>query len=124
MKLSKNFDHTEFLSPDIEVIPKQAVENLKLLCQYVLQPLREYLGSPVKINSGYRTKWHNKKVGGYKTSDHLKGMAADITTTDNRKAFDWIAANCQFKQLIDEKNYRWIHVSYDKNNLKTQILHL
>ena len=119
-----NFNSHEFQSPDVDSIPAIEFENLQKLCVHVLQPLREYMKTSIRVTSGYRTPAHNKAVGGVPTSDHVKGYAADIITTDNKKAFSWIKENCQFKQLINEKNLTWIHVSYDENNLKNEVLFL
>jgi zinc D-Ala-D-Ala carboxypeptidase len=54
------------------------IENMRLLCEKVLQPVRNYYGMGVKVNSGYRHPLVNAKVGGSATSDHCKGFAADI----------------------------------------------
>jgi zinc D-Ala-D-Ala carboxypeptidase len=54
------------------------IENMRLLCENVLQPVRNYYGMGVKVNSGYRHPLVNAKVGGSATSDHCKGFAADI----------------------------------------------
>lgn len=110
----------------------QVVDNLEDLVNLCLDPIREAWGKPLKVNSGYRCKELNDRVKGSKTSHHLTGCAADITTgtkTNNKKLFNMIAGMqkngiVQFTQLIDEYGYQWIHVSYVKNNLKNQILHL
>jgi hypothetical protein len=124
MNLSKDFTLDDFLSPDVRIMTDEARINIEKLVVAILQPLRDYMGTPIRINSGFRTKAYNKKVGGVPSSDHLMGFAADIDTTDNKKAFDFIKANCKFKQLINEKKLSWIHVSYDENNLKCQVLAL
>lgn len=124
MKLTKDFRLEEFRSPDNPVIPSDIRSNLMVLCKFVLQPMRDYMGTPVTITSGYRTAAHNAAVGGVKSSHHRRGMAADIVTSDNRKAFEFIKNNCRFTQLIDEHNLRWIHVSYDGNDLRNQVLAL
>jgi zinc D-Ala-D-Ala carboxypeptidase len=54
------------------------IENLRILCENVLQPVRNYYGMGVKVNSGYRHPLVNAKVNGSTTSDHCKGFAADI----------------------------------------------
>jgi hypothetical protein len=102
-------------------------ENLRVLIENVLDPVRETYGKPIYVSSGYRCAALNKAVGGAATSDHMKGMAADIKTgtrAGNKKVFNLIKANCKFKQLIDEKNFSWVHVSYDPANLKNQVLAL
>ena len=103
------------------------VNNLQQLVQYILDPLREEFGKAIYVTSGYRCLKLNKAVGGSITSQHCKGLAADITAKsklDNVKLFKLIQ-NLQlpFDQLIDENNYSWIHVSYSDNPRK-QILHL
>jgi len=104
---------------------KVAEANLIQLVENVLDPLRSLYGKPIKVNSGYRSKLVNAAVGGAKNSDHLFGLAADITAgskAENKKLFELIKANFEFKQLIDEKNYQWIHISFDVKNNKKQIL--
>ena len=104
--------------------PVEVISNLQNLCQQVLQPLRDYLGVPVVITSGYRCRALNRLVGGVPNSQHILGEAADIVVKDNAnlnkgggqmlKAFEWIRLNCDFDQLIWERNSRgaqWIHVS-------------
>ena len=59
-------------SPDDE-----ATENLRLLCEKVLQPVRDHFGKPVKISSGFRCSALNQAAGGSATSDHCKGEACD-----------------------------------------------
>ncbi len=107
---------------------KEHVANLTALVDNVLDPLREAYGKSIHINSGFRSPALNKKIGGVSTSDHLKGMAADITggnPAENKRLFNLIQElKLPFKQLIDEKHFQWVHVSYDKDNLKHQILAL
>lgn len=103
------------------------IQNLCALIENVLDPAREKFGRPIYVTSGYRSAALNKAVGGVANSDHLRGMAADLktgTVKGNEELFDIIRKTCKFKQLINEKNYSWIHVSYDPNNLKQQILAL
>ena len=106
----------------------KSVDNLVLLIDECLDLIREMWGSPIYVNSGYRCKELNIKVKGKKTSHHLKGMAADITTHDiekNRELFEIIKnSDIPFTQLIDESDYLWVHISYDKKNLKRQVIHL
>lgn len=112
----------------IDNTPTQEVErNLTALVENVLAPLREIYGKPITVNSGYRCPELNKAVGGSATSDHVKGFAADITAgskEENERLFNIIKHNFHFSQLIDEKNFSWVHVSYNSNNLKNQTLKL
>lgn len=106
----------------------EAEKNLKLLVDEVLDPLRDAYGKPIRVNSGYRSPALNTAVKGSKTSQHVKGQAADITggnKDENKKLFELAQElNLPYCQLIDEKNFSWVHISYDKNNVKRQILHL
>jgi len=105
-------------------------ENLRILCENVLQPVRNYYGMGVKVNSGYRHPLVNAKVGGSTTSDHCKGFAADIEIPGvaNAELAEWIKENCEFRQLILEfytvgvPDSGWVHVSYDPSDNKKQVL--
>jgi len=119
--LRMGFDNT----PDDE-----ATENLRLLCEKVLQPVRDHFGKGVKVNSAYRSPESNAAVGGSKTSDHCKGMAADIEIPGvaNAELAQWIMDNLDYTQLILEfytpgiPDSGWCHISYDPANLKNQEL--
>lgn len=112
----------------IDNTPTQEVErNLTALVDNVLDGVRAIYGKPITVNSGYRCPELNKAVGGSATSDHVKGFAADITAgskEENERLFNIIKHNFHFSQLIDEKNFSWVHVSYNSNNLKNQTLKL
>ena len=102
--------------------------NLTALVDSVLDPLREWYGKPIVVNSGYRCPALNKAVGGATTSQHMSGQAADIDTGDrqqNKLLFEHIRKNLPFDQLIDESNFAWVHVSYraDGRN-RNQVLKL
>lgn len=78
MKLTKNFTKEEFDSKDSAVMPYPVYCNVQKLANQ-LQVLRDLVGKPISINSGYRSPSHNKKVGGASNSQHLSGKASDIT---------------------------------------------
>jgi hypothetical protein len=139
MNLSANFSLKELTKSDtatrlgIDNTPNQeTIDNLKMLCEKVLQPVREHFGKSVTVNSGYRSPELNSSpaVGGSKTSDHCKGMAADIEIAGvaNADLAQWIMDNLDYTQLILEfytqgvPDSGWVHVSYDPNNLKKQEL--
>ena len=137
MNLSANFTLKELTKSDtatrlgLDNTPDEAtIENLKLLCQEVLQPIREHFGKSVTVNSGFRSPESNAAVGGSKTSDHCLGRAADIEIDGipNPELAQWIMDNLDYTQLILEfytqgqPNSGWVHVSYDPNNLKNQEL--
>jgi len=76
-QLAPNFKLCEFLHGNDPLPSRSVIHNLTLLA-HRLQGIRDLLGRPILINSGYRTPEHNRAVGGAKNSYHLKGMAADI----------------------------------------------
>lgn len=140
MKLTNNFTLEELtksetaLRQGIDNTPTvEVVENLKVLCEKVLQPVRDHFGRGVKVNSGFRSLAVNAAVGGVqgaKPSDHTRGMAADIEIPGlaNAELAQWIEANLEFTQVILEfytqgvPDSGWVHVSYDPANLKKQSL--
>ena len=138
MKLTKNFSLEEMYRSDtaqrcgIDNKPQteEVVENLRALCTEVLQPLRDHLGKPVVVSSGYRCKDLNKKVEGVENSQHLKGEAADIKVRDREELIDvmrYIMDETDFDQLIREKSgsTEWVHVSHKRNgNNRRMVLRL
>ena len=137
MNLSANFTLKELTKSDtatrlgLDNTPDdKALENLKTLCEKVLQPVREHFGKSVTVNSAYRSPESNAAVNGSKSSDHCKGMAADIEIVGvaNADLAQWIMDNLEYTQLILEfytpgiPDSGWVHVSYDPNNLKKQEL--
>ena len=123
MKLTSNFTLNELVysvtaeanridnRPNVKV-----VANLKNLCETVLQPLRDYLGCPVIISSGFRCAELNKKVGGRPNSQHLLGEALDFVVPQRnlKEVFNYIKAHLPYDQLLFEYSDtdKWIHVSY------------
>lgn len=109
-------------------IPKEYLDNVLQLIEKVLDPLREAYGKPIIVTSGYRCPALNKAVGGSATSDHMKGCAADIhgtpnTKAENKRLFHMIQSlGLDFDQLIDEKGFSWVHVSYREDNNRKQVL--
>ena len=100
----------------IEVAPERVKSNMKLLVEKVIDPLRTKAGA-IRINSGYRTPEHNKRVGGSPTSQHITGQAVDIfpLKKDIDDVFALIIREFKYDQVILEKNNagaRWIHISY------------
>lgn len=95
-------------------------DNLVRLVETILDPLRKAYGKPITVTSGYRCKELNKAVGGVATSQHLTGCAADITVSSksgNRELARLIVKlGLPFSQLIDEKDYQWVHVSCAAEN--------
>jgi len=137
MQLTTNFSLHELTKSETALrmgfdnIPGEAeTEALRLLCEKVLQPVRDHYGKGVKVNSGFRSPESNAAVGGSKTSDHCKGQAADIEIPGvaNAELAQWIMDNLEYTQLILEfytpgiPDSGWVHVSYDPDNLKKQEL--
>jgi hypothetical protein len=105
------------------------LRNLIEIANNIFQPLRDGIGKPIRISSGYRSEKLNKAVGGSKTSQHNKGQALDLVATTgftNKDIFDYIKKNLEFDQLIFEfgtdKNPDWVHVSYNKGKNRNQVL--
>ena len=124
----KHFSVNELIATSTGLlnVPMQSEkDNLIKLVDSVLDPLREMYGGPIHVNSGYRSPIVNKKIGGAATSQHVKGEAADITAgskIENKKLFNLIADNFKFDQLINEKDFTWIHVSYSTTRNRGQKL--
>jgi hypothetical protein len=136
-QLTKNFSLAEMVKSEtalrhgMENNPgPDELNNLLVLCANVLQPIRDHYQKGVKVNSGYRSPDVNAKVGGSRTSDHTRGMAADIEIpgVPNADLASYIRDNLRFTQLILEfytpgvPDSGWVHVSYDDKDLKKQVL--
>ncbi len=108
--------------------PEGAAARLRVLAERLLDPVRELWGAPLRVNSGYRSPALNAAVGGAPSSQHLMGEAADITTGSregNRRLFGLIAASpLEFDQLIDERGWSWLHISYREGANRGRVLHL
>jgi zinc D-Ala-D-Ala carboxypeptidase len=137
MKLTENFSLAEMVKSEtalrqgLDNTPGDVeIANLKRLAENVLQPVRNHYKRGVKVNSGFRHPNVNAAVGGSRTSDHCKGMAADIEIPGvaNAELAEWIKDNLEYTQLILEfytpgvPDSGWVHVSYDPANLKKQVL--
>lgn len=109
---------------------KAIEDSLDLLITAVLDPLRKAYGKPITVTSGYRCKELNKAVQGVSNSQHLTGCAADITagsrSANQALARLIVSLNLPFHQLINEKDYAWVHISIEndpKTSPKRQILY-
>ena len=105
-------------------IPVSLYPNVQRLIKNVLEPIRTFVGCAVYINSGYRCPLLNKAVGGVPSSQHVLGMAADITTKDRKKDLrivDWVTSNLEFDQMIVYKTF--VHISYNKNRNRHEIIY-
>lgn len=138
MQLSKSFTLAEMTFSDtasrrnIDNTPNaDQIKNLKLLCENVLQKIRDFYGKPVVVTSGFRSKKLNTALGGSSpTSQHMgnNGAAADfhVIGVSNQQVYNDIKTGkipgLIYDQMIDEFNYQWVHISYKEINNRKQNL--
>ena len=127
MKISDHISYAESIHSNtakrrgIDNTPNPTqVENMKLTADKVFEPLRKWVGGPIKVNSFFRSLELNEKIGGSKTSQHCKGQAIDIDDVygykTNAEMYAWIKENIDFDQMIWEfgtdTQPNWVHISY------------
>jgi hypothetical protein len=127
VRISKHVSHTEGVKSNtasrlnLDNTPGEyELQNMCLVAEKVFEPLREWVGGPIKINSFYRCKELNMAIGGSTRSQHCEGRAIDLDDTfghkTNKEMFEYIKNNLSFDQLIYEfgtdRNPDWVHVSY------------
>ena len=108
---------------------EEQLANMKLIGEKIFEPLREYVGGPIKINSFFRGEELNKAIGGSTRSQHCKGQAMDIDDTfgykTNAQMYDFIKHNLDFDQMIwefgNDDNPNWVHVSYVSSDKNRQV---
>ena len=138
MKLTENFSLNELTKSQtaerkgIDNTPStEHQENLKSLCEMVLQPIRDHFGQVVSVSSGYRSPELCVAIGSSTQSQHAKGEASDfeIFGVSNKELADYIDQNLDYDQLIleywkgeDEPNSGWVHCSYTDGNNRKQYL--
>jgi hypothetical protein len=137
MNLSKSFTLNELtksqeaLRLGIDNTPNdEHIENLKILCEKILQPLRDFYGMPLSVSSSYRSAELCKAIGSSSTSQHTRGEAADfeIFGVANKTLAEFIVANLDFDQCIlefwneNEPNSGWVHCSFSKKYNRKQYL--
>ena len=96
------------------------LQNMELIAEKIFEPLREWVGGPIKINSFFRSVELNQAIGGSSKSQHCQGRAIDIDDTDgwktNAEMYHWVKENLDFDQMIWEfgtdENPDWVHISY------------
>ena len=138
MKLSKNFSKAELCKSQTATRmglnnnpTDDQTENLRLLCERVLQPVRDHFNQVVSISSGFRDPILSQKIGSSINSQHCKAEAADFECVgvDNAELADWIHKHLNWDQLIveyyvpGEPNSGWIHCSYISEAPRKQFLH-
>jgi len=137
MRLSDHFTLAEFTKSqtadrhDIDNTPDDAqTERLKILCENVLEPVREHFGKSFSPSSGFRSEELCVKIGSKTTSQHAKGEAVDfeIPGVDNKELAYWIVDNLDFDQLILEyykpgvPDSGWVHVSFKGEGNRNEVL--
>jgi hypothetical protein len=136
MKISDHITYAEAIHSNtakrkgIDNTPSETqVEAMKLLAEKIFEPLREWVGGPIKVNSFFRSEALNESIGGASSSQHCKGQAIDIDDVYGKKTnadmYHWIQTNLDYDQMIWEfgtdMQPNWIHVSYvseEKNRNK------
>ena len=136
-KLSENFSLSELTKSQtaerkgIDNTPgPNHQENLKSLCEMILQPVRDHFGQVVSVSSGYRSPELCVAIGSSTQSQHAKGEAADfeIFGVSNKELADWINENLDYDQLIleywkeSDPNSGWVHCSYTDGSNRKQYL--
>lgn len=99
---------------------QEQLENMYKVAEFIFEPLRLFVGGPIKINSFFRSGDVNKAVGGTSRSQHCKGQAIDIDDVfghkTNAEMFQYVRENLDFDQMIWEfgsnNNPSWLHISY------------
>jgi len=137
MKLTENFSLNELTKSQtaerkgIDNTPSaEHQENLKRLCESILQRIRDHFGEVVSVSSGYRSPELCVAIGSSTKSQHARGEAADfeIFGVSNKELADWINENLTYDQLIleywkeSDPNSGWIHCSFTLNGNRKQYL--
>jgi len=127
MKISNHITYAEAIHSNtakrkqIDNTPNQTqVDAMKLLADKIFEPLRKWVGGPIKVNSFFRSVALNEKIGGVASSQHCKGQAIDIDDVygykSNAEMYKWVKENLDFDQMIWEfgtdMQPNWIHMSY------------
>ena len=137
MNLSKSFTLNELTKSQeatrlgIDNTPnEEQILNLKLLCENVLQPIRDFYGMPLSVSSGYRSTALCEAIGSSSKSQHTKGQAADfeIFGVANKDLADFVVKNLDYDQCIlefwneNEPNSGWVHCSFNASGNRKQFL--
>jgi len=132
MQLSEHFHLSEFVRSETASAmgwannpPPEAVRRLHMLCLRVLEPIRQRIGSPIVVTSGYRSLKLNRAIGGSDTSSHIDGQAADIYAA-GMDAADLhaliIATVPEFDQIYLHRKNNFVHVTYRVGANRNQVL--
>ncbi len=137
MNLSKSFTLNELTKSQeatrlgIDNTPNEEhILNLKLLCENILQPIRDFYGMPVSVSSGFRSPDLCEAIGSSRTSQHARGQAADfeIFSVANKELAEFIIKHLDYDQCIlefwneNEPNSGWVHCSFNSQGNRKQFL--
>lgn len=138
MKISDHISYTEAIKSNtatrrgIDNTPGDyEITNMVGIAENIFEPLRKWVGGPIKINSMFRCEELNTAIGGSSRSQHCQGRAIDVDDTfgnkTNAEMFNYNKENLNFDQLIwefgDDANPDWVHVSYvSKEENRNRIL--
>ena len=109
------------LRKDLDNTPSdEQLKCMEEVAENLFEPLREWVGGPIKVNSFFRGEPVNTAIGGYRKSQHMKGQAIDIDDTfgykTNAEMYHYIKDNLDFDQMIWEfgtdENPNWVHISW------------
>jgi hypothetical protein len=134
MQLSKHLSRAEFERSDAATnygisnsMNSGQLAKAMALAENCFEPIREHLGKPIRVNSGYRSPAVNRRIGGALTSQHSLGEAIDLDLHD-RDLFEWIIDNVVFDQLIyeagNDTEAAWFHISYREGHNRKQVLRM
>jgi len=135
MQLSKHLSRAEFERSDAATnyginnsMNSGQLAKAMALAINCFEPIREHLGKPIRVNSGYRSPAVNKRISGSAlTSQHSLGEAIDLDLHD-RDLFEWIIDNVVFDQLIyeagNDTEAAWFHISYREGHNRKQVLRM
>jgi uncharacterized protein YcbK (DUF882 family) len=122
MKLTENFSLSEFNCKSGEAMTPEVFDNIKELAKN-MQVLRNHIGKPIQITSGYRSPKHNKKIGGAKASKHILGQACDfkvsgVTPAEVIKSIEVLIMSGKMKEGGVGIYPTWVH--YDIRGTKSR----
>jgi len=142
VKLSENFSLHEFtksqtaIRNNIDNTPNEKqIKCMQEVAENLFEPLREWVGGPIKVNSFFRGEPVNTAIGGEKRSQHMKGQAIDMDDTfghkTNAEMYHYIKDNLDFDQMVWEfgteypdGNPNWVHISWvsHRPNRKQEVI--
>lgn len=130
--LSRNFSIEEFVYSRTAIehgilnLPNEVqIASIRALVSQLLQPLRDRLGEPIAILSGFRCPVVNDLVGGVSTSQHTLGEAADCYIAKGPKHLLQLllASGLPFDQAIVYKRKKFLHLSFREGRCRGEVIY-